>query len=208
MSDWTMNDLYAPAYDPMPIQDFGASTAGLYGGFDAPNFSMPSYAPTTDWSSIGGTSFGGDYAMPQYTDYGYQSYASSNPQDFASYLSPFGDGYGAATSDAQPWYEKLGDWALANPDKAVGAGLGVLNGIGGAMSAIQCQCQFKILALLQLVCMVALTHQIFQCQVMRLQLIGLVLAVQVLAVITLCLSILIMATNHMPLITHKTLHLI
>lgn len=137
MSDWTMNDLYAPAYDPMPIQDFGASTAGLYGGFDTPNFSMPSYAPTTDWTSIGGASFGGDYAMPQYTDYGYQSYASSNPQDFASYLSPFGDGYGAATSDAQPWYEKLGDWALANPDKAVGAGLGVLNGIGGAMSAIQ-----------------------------------------------------------------------
>jgi len=140
MADWTMNDLYAPAFDPLPIQDFG-SMAPTYGGFDSSSFSMPSYAPVTDWTNFSGGSFGTEAFMPTYmpSSDSYQSYASTAPQDFSQYLSPFGQSESqmAGATDDTPWYEKVGDWASANPDKAVGAGLGILNGIGGAMSAIQ-----------------------------------------------------------------------
>lgn len=135
MSDWSMDDLFGtPAFDPLPVNDFGT------GALSSPTFSMPTFMPsdTSAWTDFNGGTFGSDLFMPTYTpDFGYQSYTSTLPTDFASYLNPFGSSDAASLVAEKPWYEKVGEWASANPDKAVGAGLGVLNGIGGAMSAIQ-----------------------------------------------------------------------
>lgn len=127
-----------------------------YDDFTLPNLDYIGASPSFDFSSSIPSYL--DNALSAYTpQYDFGSYTPQydfggfSPQaDYSNYADPGGfaqvyngNPYGnidvaSATSAVdKPWYEKVGDWASSNPDKAVGAGLGVLNGIGGAMSAIQ-----------------------------------------------------------------------
>lgn len=120
-----------------------------YTGMGA-DFAPSSFLDSMNLGNIGNSTFDfGNLTTPGIYDFGGfqapQAYAYSGLSNgFSDYADPtsytpsinYLDGANIVAGD-KPWYEKLGDWASSNPDKAVGAGLGVLNGIGGMMSAIQ-----------------------------------------------------------------------
>lgn len=93
-------------------------------------YDFSSYAPQPSFMDMAST--------PQYDFGSYQpsTYDFGGYSDTTNYL-PSMDYTGYTTGAEKPWYEKIGDWAIEHPDRAVGAGLGVLNGIGGMMAARQ-----------------------------------------------------------------------
>lgn len=127
---------YAPDFSAIPM-DSGASSfdaSSFFPTMDLGNsgtYSMPSnydYTPqVSDYSS---------WTMPSYSTPEYSFGSPVSLPDIATgvdqpFYTPSGDG----TSQSGSMLDQLKGWALEHPDRAVGAGMGVLGGLGNMMNA-------------------------------------------------------------------------